>query len=327
MTACPATRRGLLAGGAALLTAPALAQNPWPDRSIRLIVPFAAGGAIDTLSRTVAARFAEHANGQTLVVENRPGAGGAIAGAFVAQQKPDGLTLMMADVGANCIAKEMNPGLAYDPMTAFTPIIHLVSLPGGLIAHPDVPHRTVPEIIEAAKARPDGFTFSSAGNGNGSHLFMELFLRRAGIRMVHVPYRSGAEMVTALVRGDAQFGFPTVSSALNMVRDGRARPVAVSWPDGTPLLPGVPGLARDLPGFNTSVWHGIVAPAGVERGLALRINEVFSKIAAMPEVADSVFRQQAGRIVGGTPDDFANFIRQDHAVWAPIIRDGNIRSE
>lgn len=320
-------RRALLAAGSGMLAAPAVAQTPWPDRPVRLIVPFGAGGAIDTLSRTVAARFAEHANGQTLVVENRPGAGGAIAGAYTAQQKPDGLTLMMADVGANCIAKEMNSGLTYDPMTAFTPIIHLVKLPGALIAHPEVPHRTVPEIIAAAKARPDGFTFSSAGNGNGSHLFMELFLKRAGIRMVHVPYRSGAEMVTALVRGDAQFGFPTVSSALNMVRDGRARAVAVSWPDGTPLLPGVPPVARDLPGFDTSVWHGIVAPAGMERGLVLRINEVFGKIAAMPEVAASVFNQQAGRMVGGSPEQFADFIRRDYETWAPIIREGNIRSE
>lgn len=324
-------RRALLMAGAGLLATPALAQNlaqnPWPDRPIRLIVPFGAGGAIDTLSRTVAARFAEHANGQTLVVENRPGAGGAIAGAFTAQQKPDGLTLMMADVGANCIAKEMNPALGYDPMTAFTPIIHLVKLPGGLIAHPDVPYRTAAEIVAAAKARPDSFTFSSAGNGNGSHLFMELFLKRAGIRMVHVPYRSGAEMVTALVRGDAQFGFPTVSSALNMIRDNRARAVAVSWPDGTPLLPGVPGLARDLPGYDTSVWHGIVAPAGMDRGLVLRINEVFGRIAAMPEVAASVYNQQAGRMVGGTPEQFADFIRRDYETWAPIIRDNNIRSE
>ncbi|WP_424812044.1 Bug family tripartite tricarboxylate transporter substrate binding protein [Roseococcus sp. YIM B11640] len=320
-------RRAILAGGASLLAAPAIAQSSWPDRPIRLIVPFGAGGAIDTLSRTVAARFAEHANGQTLVVENRPGAGGAIAGAFTAQQRPDGLTLMMADVGANCIAKEMNPNLGYDPMTAFSPIIHLVSLPGGLIAHPDVPYRTVPDIIAAAKARPDGFTFSSAGNGNGSHLFMELFLKRAGIRMVHVPYRSGAEMVTALVRGDAQFGFPTVSSALNMIRDNKARAIAVSWPEGTPTLPGVPPLSRDVPGYNTSVWHGVVGPAGMDRGMVLRINEVFGKIAAMPEVAEAVARQQAGRMVGGTPEDFASFIRRDFETWAPIIREGNIRSE
>jgi tripartite-type tricarboxylate transporter receptor subunit TctC len=145
--------------------------------------------------------------------------------------------------------------------------------------------------------------------------------------MVHVPYRSGAEMVTALVRGDAQFGFPTVSSALNMVRDGRARALAISHPEGTPVLPGVPGLAEVLPGFNQSVWHGILAPAGMEAGLVRRINEVFGRIAALPEVREAVFRQQAGQVVGGTPEEFAAHIRREFDTWAPVIRDGGIRAE
>jgi tripartite-type tricarboxylate transporter receptor subunit TctC len=156
---------------------------------------------------------------------------------------------------------------------------------------------------------------------------MELFLKRAGIRMVHVPYRSGAEMVTALVRGDAQFGFPTVSSGLNMVRDGRAKALAISHPEGTPLLPGVPGLADTLPGFNQSVWHGILAPAGTEPGLVLRINEVFGRIAALPEIKEAVFRQQAGSVVGGTPQQFAAHIQREYETWAPVIRDANIRAE
>lgn len=320
-------RRHLLAASGAILATPAVAQSPWPDRSIRLIVPFGAGGAVDTLSRTVAARFAEHANGQTLVVENRPGAGGTIAGAFVAQQRPDGLTLMMSDVGSNAIGRLLYNSLPYDPMTAFTPIIHLVNLPGVLMAHPSVPASTVAEVVALASARPDSFTFSSAGNGNGSHLFMELFLKRAGLKMVHVPYRSGAEMVTALIRGDAQFGFPTVSSGLNMIREGRAKAIAISTPGGTPALPGIPALADALPGFNTAVWHGIMAPAGMDPGLVMRINEVFGRIAAMPEVKEQVFRAQAGTIVAGTPDEFAAHIRREYETWLPIIRDGNIRAE
>jgi len=318
------TRRSLVA---ASLATPALAQTSWPERTIRLIVPFGAGGAIDTLSRTVAARFGEHANGQTLVVENRPGAGGTIAGAFVSQQRPDGLTLMMSDVGANAIGRLLYNSLPYDPMTAFTPIIHLVNLPAVLMAHPSVTANTAAEVIAAATARPDGYTFSSAGNGNGSHLFMELFLKRAGVKMVHVPYRSGAEMVTALIRGDAQFGFPTVSSGLNMIREGRAKAIAISTPGGTPALPGIPALAETLPGYNTAVWHGILAPAGMDAGLVLRINEVFGKIAAMDEVREQVFRAQAGSIVGGTPEQFAAFIRREYEVWLPIIREGNIRAE
>ncbi|WP_160123701.1 Bug family tripartite tricarboxylate transporter substrate binding protein [Rhodovarius lipocyclicus] len=306
---------------------PLLAQSQWPDRPIRLIVPFGAGGAIDTLSRTVAAKFPEVTGGQTLVVENRPGAGGTIAGAYAAAQRPDGLTLMMADVGANSIGKLLYPNLTYEPVQAFTPIVHLVNLPGALIAHPDVRERTMQEIIAAARERPDGFVFSSAGNGNGSHLFMELFLKRAGIRMVHVPYRSGAEMVTALVRGDAQFGFPTVSSALSMIRDGKARAVGISSPGGTPILPGVPAVDTVLPGFNCAVWHGILAPAGLDPALALRINQVFNSIIAMPDVQQRIYEGQAGRVVGGTPADFAAHIRRDYETWAPIITEGNIRAE
>lgn len=323
-------RRNLLSAGLAapaIWPAAARAQAGWPDRPIRLIVPFGAGGAIDTLSRTVAARFPEVSGGQTLVVENRAGAGGTIAGQAVARERPDGSVLMMADVGANAIGKELNPGLGYDPATAFTPIIHLVSLPAVLMAHPSVTARTVSEVIEQARARPDGFTYSSAGNGNGSHLFMALFLKEAGIRMVHVPYRSGAEMVTALIRNDAQFGFPTVSSGIGQIRQGNARAIAIGTTGGTPLLPDVPALSTVLPGFEVAVWHGIVAPAGMDPALARRINEVFGRIAAMPEVQQRIFETQAGRVVGGTPEDFAAHIRREIARWTPIIREGGIRSE
>jgi tripartite-type tricarboxylate transporter receptor subunit TctC len=324
----PTRRRALLGAVAlpALWPAATRAQATWPDRPIRLVVPFGPGGAIDTLSRTVAAKFPE-VTGQNLVVENRPGAGGMIAGQAVARERPDGSVLMMADIGANAIGKELNPSLGYDPPTAFTPVIHLVSLPAVLMAHPSVTARDLAEIVAQAKARPDGFTYSSAGNGNGSHLFMALFLKEAGIRMVHVPYRSGAEMVTALVRGDAQFGFPTVSSGLQQIRAGNAKAYGIGTTGGTPLLPGVPAVSSILPGFEVAVWHGIVAPAGMEPGLATRVNEVFGRIGAMPDVQQSIFNGQAGSVVGGPPERFAEHIRREVARWTPIIRDGGIRSE
>ncbi|MDP3419057.1 tripartite tricarboxylate transporter substrate binding protein [Falsiroseomonas sp.] len=322
-------RRHVLAAvgaGFGLLAAPSIAraQSGWPDRPIRLMVPFGAGGAIDTLSRTVASKFAEVTGGQTLVVENRPGAGGTICGAAVARERPDGLTLMMADVGANAIGKELIPSLPYDPPTAFTPIIHLVNLPAVLMAHPSVTATTIQQVIDQAKARPDGFTYSSAGNGNGSHLFMALFLKEAGIRMVHVPYRSGAEMVTSLMRGDAQFGFPTVSSGIGQIRAGNARAIAVGNAAGTPLLPDAPAISTVLPGFEVAVWHGIVAPAGMDAGLAREINQVFGRIAAMPDIKQRIFDAQAGTVVGGTPADFAGHIAREVARWTPIIREGGI---
>ncbi len=323
-------RRGFLAGALAvpaLWPAATRAQAAWPDRPVRLVVPFGAGGAIDTLSRTFAQRFPEVANGQTLVVENRAGAGGTIAGQSVARERPDGSVLMMADIGANAIGKELNPNLSYDPPTSFTPVIHLVNLPAVLMAHPSVTANSVEEVIAQAKARPDGFTYSSAGNGNGSHLFMALFLSMAGIRMVHVPYRSGAEMVTALVRGDAQFGFPTVSSGIGQIRAGNAKALAIGTTGGTPALPGVPAVSSVLPGFECAVWHGVVAPPGMDPALVRRVNEVFGKIAAMPEVQQAVFNTQAGVMVGGSPEDFASHIRREVARWTPIIREGGIRVE
>jgi tripartite-type tricarboxylate transporter receptor subunit TctC len=328
----PQTRRRILGTALGLaapsvLPAAARAQATWPDRSIRLVVPFGPGGAIDTLSRTVAARFPEVTGGQSLVVENRPGAGGTIAGLSVSRERPDGQTLMMADIGANAIGKELNPSLAYDPPTAFTPIIQLVNLPAVLMAHPAVTAAGMREVIEQARAQPDRFTYSSAGNGNGSHLFMALFLKEAGIQMVHVPYRSGAEMVTALVRGDAQFGFPTVSSGLQQIRAGNARALGIGTTGGTPLLPETPAVSTVLPGFEVAVWHGIVAPAGMDPALARRINEVFGRIAAMPEVRETIFRGQAGTVVGGSPADFAAHIRAEVARWTPLIRDGGIRTE
>ncbi len=319
------TRRAALAAPL-LIPGLARAQLTWPDRPIRLVVPFGPGGAIDTLSRTVAQKFQEVA-GQTLVVENRPGAGGTVGGAYVAGQRPDGLTIMMTDVGANAIGKELIPTLPYDPPTAFTPIIQLVALPGVVMKNPGVPVRDIADMIAQARARPDAFTYSSAGNGNGSHLFMALLLKQAGVQMVHVPYRSGAEMVTALVRGDAQFGFPTVSSGLQMIRAGNATALAISTPAGTPALPGIPPVSATIPGFDCNVWHGIAGPAGMDPALVARINEVFGRIVAMPDVAETIFRNQAGRVIGGTPAAFAAFIQSEVARWTPIIREGGIRAE
>ena len=324
----PLGRRLMILGGALMPSlGNAQGSQTWPDRPVRLVVPFGAGGAIDTLSRTVAQRFPDFTGGQTLVVENRSGAGGAVAGAYVAREKPDGYTLMMADIGANAIGKLLNPNLTYDPVTAFTPILHLVNLPAVVIAHPSVPVRDLPDLIAQASAQPGKFTFSSAGTGNGSHLFMALLLRQAKLDMVHVPYRSGAEIVTALVRGDAQFGFRTVSSALQMIRGGQAKAIAVSTAEETPALPGIPPVASVLPGFDLAIWHGLMAPAGMSPVLTDRINAVFNQIAALPEVKDAVFRAQAGRMVGGSPKDFADHVAREVARWAPLISEGGFRVE
>ena len=320
-------RRGAmaLAAGAAM-AGTARAQGAWPDRATRLIVPFGAGGAIDTLSRTVANAFPAATNGQTLVVENRPGAGGAIAGAFVAQQRPDGQTLMMADLSANAIGRELNSGLPYDPMTAFTAICHLVNLPLVLIVPASSPATDVASFFAHARAQGD-LPYAHPGIGYIGHLAQELMIRRAGLRMTAVPYRSGAEMLRSIVAAEGQSGILTVSTSLPMIRDGRVKALAVLSPARIPALPDVPPLADTLPGFVASVWHGIVAPAGMAPDLATRINQVFNQVAQNADVRRSVEGVQQGQVVGGSPADFAAFIRAEYNRWAPVIRDAGIRAQ
>jgi tripartite-type tricarboxylate transporter receptor subunit TctC len=327
------TRRRLGGMAAGLLAAPALARRSmaaetasWPDRPVKMVVPFGAGGAVDTLARLFSQRFAEFANGQSLVVENRSGAGGMVAGAFTTTQPADGYTLMMADVGANVVGRELNPRLSYDPMTGFTPIMHGANLHAVMIAHPSVKEKTVAEIIAAARAKPDSYVYASAGVGNISHLAMALMAQQTKVSMVHVPYRSGSESVTAVMRGDGQFCFPSLSSALPMIRGGQVRPVAMGATT-TEMLPGVPPAGDTIPGFSVAVWYGVVAPPNMDPALADRINAVFNQVAAVPEVQKAVEQTQAGRIVAGSRADFAAFLRKEYDRWAPVIREGGIQTD
>ncbi|MFC3126700.1 Bug family tripartite tricarboxylate transporter substrate binding protein [Pseudoroseomonas globiformis] len=315
---------GAAAAASSYLARPALAASSWPDRPVRLIVPFGAGGAVDTLSRTVGHHFPRFANGQNMVIENRTGAGGVVGGGAVATAAPDGYTLLAADIGPNVIGKALNPKLPYEPMTAFTPILQMVKLPAVVIAGKDMPERTLADIIAASKKQPDKYVYASAGIGNGSHLFMELLNQQAGIKMIHTPYRGGNDISLAVMRGDAQLGFPTISSALSYIREGSLRAVAVSDPQLSPSLPGIPAVADTIPGFDCAVWYGLAGPAGMPRDMVLRINEVMNKILALPEVRDSVAQTQAGMVVGGTPDDFAQHLQREHERWAPLIREAGI---
>lgn len=323
-----ATRRALAALAlAAALPRAAGAQATWPDRPTRLIVPFGAGGAVDTLSRTVANLFGQHANGQTLVVENRGGAGGGIAGQATATARPDGGTLMMADLGANAIGRELQPSLTYDPMRAFAPICHLVNLPIVLIVKADLPVTDLAGFIAHAKAQRQSMPYAHPGIGHASHLAQELLLRRAEVQMTPVPYRSGAEVMRSLIQGETDSAFPTVSTALPFIRDNRVKAIAVGSTTPVALLPGIPTVASLFPGFEANVWHGILAPAGLPPELAAAAARVFNAMLQQPEVRRVIEQTQAGEVVGGTPAQFAAFIAAEHARWAPLIRSAGIRTE
>lgn len=303
------------------------AQGAWPDRPVRLIVPFGAGGAVDTLSRTVANAFPQHANGQPMVVENRSGAGGTIAGGVVATSRPDGTTLMMADLGANAIGRMLQPSLGYDPLTAFTPIIHLVNLPLVIVTKPGLEARTLPELIALARRRNGEMTYASPGVGHASHLSAELLARLAGIRWQAVHYRSGADVMRSTIAGETDFTFPSVSTSLPFIREDKVRAIAVSTANAVPALPGIPPVGATYAGFSSATWHGVVGPAGLSPEIVLAANRALRAIITTPAIKEQTERVQAAEIVAGTPEEFASFIRAEAAKWEPVIREGNIRAE
>src|SRR6195256_1164519 len=225
-------RRQVIGGAAlavaAFAAAPASAQSAaqWPDRPVRLFVTVGAGGAADTLSRNLSNGFAQFANGQPLIVENRPGAGGTIAAAAVAREKPDGYTLFLAEVGPNAVSHTLGAKLTYDPHTAFTPIIHAANLPAAILIRPTLPYTTLAEFVAAAKQQPGKFNYASAGLGNWTHLFMAYLNSKAGIDQVNVPYRSGAEMLTSLLKNEADTAIITLSTALGQIRENKVRALA-----------------------------------------------------------------------------------------------------
>ena len=309
--------------------APAFAQSAaqWPDRPVRLLVPVGAGGAADTLSRNLSNGFSQFANGQPLIVENRPGAGGTIAAAAVAREKPDGYTLFLAEVGANAVAHMLTAKLPYDPHTAFTPIIHAANLSAVVLIRPTLPYKTLDEFVVAAKQQPGKFNYASAGVGNWTHLFMAYLNSRAGIDQVNVMYRSGAEMLTALLRNEADTAIITLSTSLGQIKEGKIRALAGAAMRPMPQLPETPQAGRTIPGFDVAVWHGITAPAGMDPALATRINGIFNQVLQVPTVRTAIAEAQAAEIVGGTPQEFDAFIKSELKRWPEVVKAAGIKPE
>jgi len=315
-------------GTVAFTAAPAFAQSAaqWPDRPVRLLVTVGAGGAADTLSRNLSNGFSQFANGQPLIVENRPGAGGTIAATAVAREKPDGYTLFLAEVGPNAVSHTLAK-LSYDPHTAFTPIMHAANLPAVVLIRPTLPYTTLAEYVAAAKQQPGKFNYASAGLGNWTHLFMAYLNSQAGIDQVNVVYRSGAEMLTALLKNEADTAIITLSTALGQIREGRIRALAGVSERPMPQLPDTPPVARTIPGFDVSVWHGIAGPAGMDPALVARINSVFNQALQVPAVRTAITQSQAADIIGGTPQQFDAFIKSELKRWPEVVKAAGITQQ
>ncbi|WP_137176788.1 tripartite tricarboxylate transporter substrate binding protein [Roseomonas sp. AR75] len=313
------TRRTALGALAApALAGSAIAQS-FPDQPVRLIVPFAAGGPADLIARTIGQVMTEKL-GKPVVVESRPGAGGAIGVDVTAKARPDGYTLVLASSGAIVILPNLRSNMPYDPLRDLTPITQVLAVPQIISVAPGLGVRTLAELVAKAKAEPGKLAFGSAGIGSSLHMAGELLKLRAGIDIIHVPYPGAAPAVTDLLGGRIQILAADVPALLGQVRAGALQALAVTSEERLGILPNVPtAIEAGVPGMVSETWYGVFGPAGIPADRVAVLEG-----AVMAALNDPATRQklvdQGGRVVGSKPADFVTFIRRTHAQWAEVVR-------
>jgi tripartite-type tricarboxylate transporter receptor subunit TctC len=321
--------RALLRGlvlAASVLAIQAVQAQAYPSRPIRLVVPFPPGGSADILGRALAQRLGDGL-GQSVVVENRPGAGTAIAAELVAKAAPDGYTLMLGTVSSHAINPALNPKLPFDPLRDFTPIAPVASIPFALLVHPSVPARTLPEFIGYARSKPGKLDYSSAGSGTSNHLAGELFEAMTGTYMVHIPYRGSAPALQDLIAGRVSVMFDLVLTAAPHVRSGAVRGLAVTGAKRSAALPDLPTIAESgLSGYEVSAWFGVFGPAGLPRPVVDRLNAEIARALAASDLQQRLASQGA-ETLAGSPDEFAAYLKAEIAKWGKVVRDAGIRPD
>jgi tripartite-type tricarboxylate transporter receptor subunit TctC len=304
--------------------APAASAQQYPSKPIRLIIPFPPAGATDVLGRALGQKLSE-AMGQPVVVENRPGAGSTIGSELVAKAAPDGYTLLLAS-GSICIAANVYSKLSLDPVKSFTPISVVGQVPHILVVHPSVPANSVKELVALAKAKPGELNAASQGNGTLSHMELEMFKSQGGgLNIVHVPYKGSSTVMSDLLAGNVQVFFDSVTSSLPMVKKGSLKALGVAGPKRLPFSPEIPTMAESgIPGYDSSNWFALMAPAGTPREIVQLLNTHLVKIAAMPDMRDKLALQ--GMILeSSTPEQLATLIKDDLARWAKVAKQAGVR--
>ncbi len=302
----------------------AWAADPWPTKPIKIIAPYAAGGNNDVVARVLSVRLGQIL-GQPVVVENKTGAGGVIAAEFVAKSAPDGYTLLMSSTGPHVISPSLVSKIPYDPIKDFAPISNVQSNALVLLVNPSLPVKNVKELIEMAKREPGKLNFGSAGNGGTTHLAGEIFKSMARIDIVHIPFRGGAPATAAAMAGDVQITFANLSDALPQMKGGKLRALAVTSAKRQPQAPDVPTIAESgLPGYECTVWNGLVAPAGTPPEIVNRISTAVQQIARETPFKVNMF--QIGSVpIGDTPQQFSAFIKKELAFWAKVVKDSGAK--
>lgn len=294
----------------------------YPSKPIRLIVPFPAGGATDIFARTLSQKLAEKL-GTSVVVDNKPGAGGTLGSDMVAKAPPDGYTLLLATSSTHSIGPNLNPKMPYDAVRDFTPIGQVGNAPSIMLVPNSSPAKTVQEWIDYARKNPGRLNYASSGNGTIVQLTAELFKSQAGVFVVHIPYKGTALAMPDLISGKVDVLFDSLPTGLPHVRDGRLRALGVTTAQRTPLAPGVPPISEVLPGYESTTWFGVFGPPGLRAELVNRINTAANQALKEAEVADKL--QKLGiEAVGGTPAEFTSMLASESAKWKKIINERKI---
>ncbi|HXF67101.1 MAG TPA: tripartite tricarboxylate transporter substrate binding protein [Burkholderiales bacterium] len=310
---------------AAMLCAFGAGAQPYPAKPVRVIVGFPPASGADITARVIGPKLAD-ALGQSVIVDNRPGAASNIAAELAAKSAPDGYTLFIGTV-ANAINATLYPRLPFDFARDFAPVALATAAPNILVVHPSVPAKTVRELIALAKRRPGELNFASAGTGTAPHMSGELFKAMAGVSLVHIPYKGSPPAVADVLAGEVAMIFSPASTVLHHVKSGRLRALAVTTASRLASLPDLPTVAESgLAGYETVTWFGYVAPAKTAREIVARLNAEIVRALALPQVRDQ-FAAQGIEVLGGTPEQFGAYIREEIAKWAKVIKLSGARAE
>ena len=303
----------------------AVAADNYPDKPIRLVVPFPPGGANDILARTLGPKLTE-SWGQQILIDNRPGAGGNIGADVVAKAKPDGYTLLLGYTGNLTISPGLYANVPYNTLNDFAPVTNLVNQPIVLLAHPSFPAQSVRELIAYARARPGQLSYGSPGIGTAQHLAGELFKHRAGIDLIHVPYKGAVPSLAELIGGQIPLLVVGLAPAIPQIRSGKVRALAVVGAKRAVVLPDVPTVGETLAGYQVGSWNGVLAPAGTAPAIIARLHNEIVRVLRLDDVRQHL--ETAGfEIVGSSPEQFAATIRSDLTKWTGVIRVAGIKPE
>jgi tripartite-type tricarboxylate transporter receptor subunit TctC len=316
------TRRALLVLALAAAMPAAHAQTgKWPDKPVRVVVPFAPGGATDVVARIVSPRLSEEF-GQQFVIDNRAGAGGAIGTEIVVRANPDGYTIL---VGASSYATNAALyKLPYDPFTGIAPVTLITTGPFIVTVHPSVKAANLKEFIELVRAKPGSLTFGSSGTGTVPHLATELFLQMTNTHMVHVPYKGGAPAIIDLLGGQIQFFFSGPLEIFAQIKAGKLRGLAVTSEQRSPMMPDLPAVNELVPGYAAASWYAMWAPAGTPKEIVAKLNQSLARILKKPEVQERL-RADGMEVAHNTPEEFSRFIARDIAKWTKVVKAANIK--